>query len=523
VAKKLALPGDAEAEAAGGADGGAHIGDWPAGPTRDASRASARVDPAALASADSPAPPPAEAAGVAAHTEPEIGDGPLTQTERATLRRQVLHLAWPVIVENVLQTMIGVVDTALVGHLTTDALAGVGGAQQLVWLVTTLLSAVMMGTTVLVGRAFGARRPADARLALKQSVLLAAGLSVILGAIIYGGAVPFMAWLGLDGPAASAGATYVQITALATPLLAGMFVGSAALRGSGDTRTPMFITLFINLVNGVLAWWLIYGFGPIPALGVAGSAWAASCARLIGCLALLWVFTRRRQALTLLGKGGWRFNWSLTRRMLNIGIPTALEQFFFSLGVTLYGIIVISLGTQVYATQRVSMNVVQLSLMPGFGFGMAATTLVAQALGAGRVRQAEAGAVFAMRSCVAQMTIAGAAFAIFAEPLMRIFTSDEAVVQLGTQVLRIIAFNQPFMAVSNVLAGALRGAGDTRFPMITSAIGIWLVRLPIGWFLGIVLGLGLQGIYMVYVADAAARAALVAWRWRQGKWKTMRV
>jgi len=102
-------------------------------------------------------------------------------------------------------------------------------------------------------------------------------------------------------------------------------------------------------------------------------------------------------------------------------------------------------------------------------------------------------------------------------------TADEQVVALGRDVLRIIAFNQPFMAVNNVLAGGLRGAGDTRFPMVTSAIGIWLVRLPVGWFLGIVLGLGLQGIYLVYVADAAARAALVAWRWRQGKWKTLRV
>jgi Na+-driven multidrug efflux pump len=154
---------------------------------------------------------------------------------------------------------------------------------------------------------------------------------------------------------------------------------------------------------------------------------------------------------------------------------------------------------------------------------VAATTLVAQGLGAGKNRHAEASALFAMRSCILQMSLAGLGFAVFADPLMRIFTSDAQVVDLGTQVLRIIAFNQPFMAIASVLAGGLRGAGDTRFPMITSAIGIWLVRLPIGWFLGIVLGLGLQGIYMVYVVDAAARALLVGWRWRQGQWKSMKV
>ena len=457
------------------------------------------------------------AAGAAAgNPELHVAEGP-------ALRRQVLGLAWPSIVENFLQTMIGVVDTALVGHLSTDALAGVGGAQQIVWLVTTLLAAAVMGTTVLVGRAIGAGHQRDARHAIKQSILLSGAASVLIGIICYAGAYPFMRWLGLDAQAAQDGTTYLQISALATPLLAGMFVGGAALRGAGNTRTPMYVTAFINAVNAVLAWWMINGFGPIPALGVAGSAWAAALSRLIGCLILAWVLTRPKQTVTVLGRGGWGFDWPLAKRILNIGIPTALEQFFFALGVTLYGIIVITLGTQVYATQRASMNVVQLSLMPGFGFAVAATTLVAQALGAGNSRRAEASTWIAMRSCVVQMSVAGLLFAVFAEPLMRIFTDDPQVIQLGAQVLRIIAFNQPFMAISLVLAGALRGAGDTRFPMLTSAVGIWLVRLPIGWFLGIVLGLGLQGIYMVYVADAAARAALVAWRWRQGKWRTMQV
>jgi putative MATE family efflux protein len=450
-------------------------------------------------------------------------DAPLTATERKSIRSRVMNLAWPSIVENFMQTMIGVVDTALVGHLSTDALAGVGGAQQIAWLVTTLLSAAVMGTTVLVGRAVGAGQRREARMALKQSILLAGVASVLIGAITFLGAYPFMRWLGLDAGAAEQGTTYLQITALATPLLAGMFVGSASMRGAGNTRTPMFVTGFINAVNALAAWWFIYGFGPIPALGVAGSAWAANLARLVGCVILAYVLTRPRQQVSILGRTGWRPDPVLIKRILNVGIPTAVEQFFFALGVTLYGVIVISLGTQVYATQRASMMVVQLSLMPGFGFAVAATTLVAQGLGAGKIRHAEASALFAMRSCILQMSVAGLGFAVFADPLMRIFTSDAQVVDLGTQVLRIIAFNQPFMAIASVLAGGLRGAGDTRFPMITSAIGIWLVRLPIGWFLGIVLGLGLQGIYMVYVVDAAARALLVGWRWRQGKWKSMKV
>ena len=181
-------------------------------------------------------------------------DAPLTATERKSIRSRVMNLAWPSIVENFMQTMIGVVDTALVGHLSTDALAGVGGAQQIAWLVTTLLSAAVMGTTVLVGRAVGAGQRREARMALKQSILLAGVASVLIGAITFLGAYPFMRWLGLDAGAAEQGTTYLQITALATPLLAGMFVGSASMRGAGNTRTPMFVTGFINAVNALAAW-----------------------------------------------------------------------------------------------------------------------------------------------------------------------------------------------------------------------------------------------------------------------------
>ena len=451
------------------------------------------------------------------------GQGALPATARSRLRRQVLALSWPVIVENLLQSLIGFVDTALVGHLGTDALAGVGGAQQITWLVTTLLSAVMMGATVLVAHAIGAGNGAEARRTFRQALLLSAGVAAILTVTLYALALPFVDFLGLDHQAAADGVLYLQISGLITPVMVGMFVGSAVLRGTGDTRTPMFITAFINVINAGAAWALIYGAGPIPALGVAGSAWAAGIARLVGCALLLWVFLRPTHVLSLRERIPWRLDRSLVRRMLGIGIPTAGEQFMMSLGITLYGIIVIGLGTQVYATQRASMMIVQMSFLPGFGFAMAATTLVGQALGAGRVRQAEEGVWIAARWCVAMMSLIGAGFALFGEPLMHLFTDDPAVAKLGGEVLAIICWNQPFMGLGNVLAGGLRGAGDTRYPMWVTMIGIWLVRLPVGWFLGVALGLGLHGIYAVYVGDAFVRSMLMLYRWRRGRWKTMQV
>jgi putative MATE family efflux protein len=463
---------------------------------------------------------PESAAAAAATARPD--DTPLTDTARTTLRRRVLALSWPVIIENLLQSMIGFVDKELVGHLGTDALAGVGGAQQIVWLMTTALSAVMMGATVLVAHAIGAQKPAEARRAFKQALVLSTIVAAVLTSGLYALADPAVRLLGLDAQAAADGILYLQISALTLPVLVGMFTGSAVLRGAGDTRTPMFITMIINVINAVAAWWMIYGFGPIPAMGVAGSAWAAGVARLIGCLLLAWVFLRPGQLLNLSGPG-WRFDLGLVKRMLNIGLPTAAEQFMLSFGITLYGIIVIGLGTNVYATQRASMMIVMMAFLPGFGFAMAATTLVGQAMGAGKPRQAEEGTWIAARWCMLLMGVVGAVFGLFGEPLMHLFSNDPEVTRLGGEVLFIAAWNQPFMALAQVLAGGLRGAGDTRYPMVVTMLSVWAVRLPIGWLLGIALGLGLQGIYLGYVLDTVVRAVLVWWRWRQARWKALRV
>ncbi len=442
---------------------------------------------------------------------------------RRTLRRQVLTLSWPVIVENLLQSMIGFVDTAFVGHLGTNALAGVAGAQQLVWLITTALSAIMMGATVLVAHAIGRKDPAEARRVFKQALILAAGVAVVISAGTYLLAAPAVQLLGMDAAATGMGVLYLQISGITLPLLVAMFTGSAVLRGAGDTRTPMFITLFINIINAGAAYVLIYGAGPVTGLGVAGSAWAAAVARLVGCVLLAVVFLRPKQQLTLREPGGWRLDFGLVRRMLNVGLPTAGEQFMLSFGLTLYGLIVISLGTDVYATQRASMNIVQMAFLPGFGFAMAATTLVGQAMGAGHPRQAEDGTWMAMRYCMLLMGAVGIGFGIFGAPLMHLFSDDANVIRMGGEALFIAAWNQPFMAVAQVLAGGLRGAGDTRYPMITTMIGVWIIRLPLAWLLGVTLGYGLDGIYLAYVVDTLLRAGLNLWRWRSGRWRTMHV
>jgi Na+-driven multidrug efflux pump len=169
------------------------------------------------------------------------------------------------------------------------------------------------------------------------------------------------------------------------------------------------------------------------------------------------------------------------------------------------------------------MNIIMLAFLPGLGFAMAATTLVGQALGGGKVRQAEEGTWIAARYCMVLMGVIGAGFGLFGEPLMHVFSDDPNVTRLGGEVLFIACWNQPFMALGQVMAGGLRGAGDTRYPMWVTMGSIWGIRLPLGYALAVPLGLGLHGAYFAYVLDTLARAFFMWWRWHQGRWKTIKV
>lgn len=483
----------------------------------------------------------------------------LTQTERREVSRSVFKLAWPAIAENALQTLLGIVDTAVVARLGTAALSGVGASQQLVWVLTTALIAVSMGTTVLVARFVGGREGQNANAVLKQSLILAAVSSIILTPIGFL-SEPLMHLLGLTPAAAQDGATYLSITLFASIFIVLMFVAGAALRGAGDTRTPMLVTAFINVINAVLAVELVFGGAKatgilnewltglfhsqvnlpglswIPEMGVAGSAWATVISRGIGTVILLSLFLLPKSRLKLFGTGSWRPNFDLIGRMLKIGIPSALEQMFMSLGILVYSFIVIGMGEVIFAASRLALNAVFLSQMPGFGFSVAATTLVGQSLGAKSPRRALLGAQLSTRSAVIWMGIMGVVFFFFGDTILRIFTDDPRLLAEGDRALKVIAFSQPFLAVAFVLGGALRGAGDVRYPMWVTSIAVWLIRLPVGAFLALPaicipftnaclpgLGLGLVGIYLGLVVESSIRAALMFARFRGGKWQTIKV
>ena len=426
------------------------------------------------------------------------------------LWRRVLALALPVVGDNLLQTLLGVVDTMLVARLGATQLAGVGAALQNVFFLCALLSAIAVGASVLIAQAVGAGDQQRAGLLAKQALVGCVALAVpvsLIGVLL---AAPSVHLFGVSAGVAQSGILYTQITMATSLTLIVSLVAGAMLRGAGDTRTPLLVTLLSNVINGVMAYALIFGQLGLPGLGVAGSAWGAVIGRSVGALLLVALLLRKRGPVCIRGRAGWWPHPHLWRAVLALGLPAATEQILLTVGFAALTAIVAHLGTSALAAQRLAINVLMISFMPGFGCSVAATTLVGQSVGAHKVREGADAAGIAVRLAVLWMTTLGAIFALASRPLMHLFTADARVAALGAGCLVAIALAQPGWAISDVLAGSLRGAGHTTYPMVVNVVTFWLA---VGVaFLGVQAGGTLLWTWLPFSLVTPLSAAAMAWR-----------
>jgi Na+-driven multidrug efflux pump len=363
-------------------------------------------------------------------------------------------------------------------------------------------------------------------------------------------AVPIMIALRAPADVVGPGARYLSIVSTTFVLAAWMFIGNAALRGSGDTRSPMLVMLAVNVVNIAVAYLFIYGPGPFPELGVEGSALGAAVGRGVGGLLVTGLLLRGRairrrsgaageeeqEAGAALGNVGapaagvdrlrlrprlLRPDALPLRRILNIGLPAGAEQLMMRLGMITYATTVAALGTAAFAAHQIALQAESLSYMPGFGFAVAATTLVGQGLGAGDPGRAKADTYQAWRLALVLMSFMGLIFFFFPEQIMSIFIDDPVVIRLGVWPLRLVAFSQPMLATMMVFAGALRGAGDTRATLGITAAGLWLARVPLAFLLTPTLGL--VGAWIAMGVDLNLRGLGMFLRFRSGKWASIKV
>jgi putative MATE family efflux protein len=452
--------------------------------------------------------------------EPVVsGPGPTA----AELRREVFRLAWPVIGEQMLYMAVNVVDTMIAGRVNEQVLAGLGMAAFLSWIMSVVLSAAAVGATALVARSVGARDLATARAAARQSLLLAAVAGGVLTAVCVAGGDTLMGWMGLTGGSAEYGAQWLRITGWAMIPFSITVVGSACLRGAGETRTPMWIMAFVNAVNLAVSLGLTFGVGPVPALGAVGIAVGTATARALGGLTLAALlaagYSRLRVPLRVPA-----VDWAMLRRIGRVAAPAMVENVLGAASMVIYYRIVAVLGDVAVAAHSVAVRTEGLSYLPGWGFAVAAATLVGQNLGAGLPEVAQRAGRQAFLAGGSVMAAMGLVFLAAGEQLIAVFAPDQpGVIADGGAALRLACVGQLGQAATFIFCGALRGAGDTRYPLAVTLTGQLLVRLPLSWVFAVQMQMGLTGAWLAMVADNSVRGVLAWLRFRGGGWKGVKV
>jgi len=432
------------------------------------------------------------------------------------IRKSVLTLALPVTVSSLLQRAEGIVAVFLVGGLGATSIAAVGLGQLLAFIAATLLSGLSVGANVLIAQLWGARRTRDGEDAATHLLIFGLVVSLVLMAAGIAFNREAMVLLGADTDLIDQAEPYSDLIFLVIPFTVLLHTLTSILQGTGDTRTPMFALIVVNLLHLALAYPLIYGLWGFPAWGITGAAVAVGAAEGTGFLYLLWACRRLFRIPSTVRRDLLHATW-------RIGASVSGERIFQQAGVMVYTKIVLLYGTVTYAAHQVGLSIESLSFLPGYGFAIAAATMVGQSIGAGKYVRAKMENWEANRLAAGAMATMGMVFFFFPYVLLRTFTSDASVIELGTTFLRIVALLQIPLALTMVLAGSLRGAGDTPFIMWATTIGMWGVRVPWAVVTGFVLKLDILVVWSAMIADWTVRMGLLLWRYRSERWRTIQV
>jgi putative MATE family efflux protein len=439
------------------------------------------------------------------------------------IRKKVIQLAGPSLTEMVLINLTQMLNMIMVGRVGAEAVTAVGLTNQPVFFALAAFMALNVGTTAIVARAIGAGNPEEANQAAQQAFVLNIFLSIIIIFVSYISAESLLIFMGAAPEVLEDGVTYAKIMFLSLGFITTSMSLSAVLRGAGDTVTPMRINVFSNILLVIIGFPMIYGYFGLPEMGVVGAGIATAISRIVSTIMVVYVLFSGKFIVKLSLKNLWKLNESLIRRIIKIGLPAAGEQFVLRGGQMIFAIMVASLGTVTFAANQICFSILGLTFMPGMAFAVAATTLVGQGLGAKKPDLAEK---FGWETRKLGMIVSGTIgvfFILFAPYIMMLYTVQQAVIDQGAIALRVIGFVQIAQATQFILSGALRGAGDTKFPLYATFIGVWGFRVALCLLFVFVFKCGILGAWLAIACDQIVRSIIIFYRYKSGKWKTIKV
>ena len=437
---------------------------------------------------------------------------------KGSVFRNVIHLAWPMVVGNVLQNAFNVVDMIFVGRLGPDAIGAVAVCGLLMQITWTLLVGVAIGTTAMVARFYGSGDKTSAGKTAMQSLALGVLFSLALVVLDNTAGEEILKALGATDSVLALGSGYLHIVFNGSFTLILFFLSSSVMRGVGDSLTPMIIMGVATCINIALDPLLIFGIWIFPEMGVRGAALATVIAQGIAMVSGLAVlFAGRTRVRVDLRE--FRIDFQIIAKMLRISIPGTLQGAIRSAANLLLMSIVTSYGVYVLAAYGIGLRLDLIAMMPGWALGGAAATLVGQNLGAGEPARAEKSAWVAAGLYASILVLLGAVFLILPRNVIGIFNNQSQIVEHGARYLRLRSATYLFLALGMVLASALNGAGDTIFPMLILGLSLLAVQLPLAYRLPQAMGGDPMGIWLAIAAAFTVQGiAMAAW-FAVGRWK----
>lgn len=432
--------------------------------------------------------------------------------------KKILAISLPAAFNSLLDMLQVITDLIMVGIISAVAVASVGLGLQTLMFIFSILTMLQVGTNALISRFYGAKRMKQGSLALATLLSFALLLSLPLTLFWYFGSNAFYGWMGVTSEVAILGSSYVSILTLMIPFILLKHVFVTALNATGDTTTPMYVKIVSIVLNVSLNYLLIFGNCGLPALGVAGAAWATVGVNVLELGVYLGLYVKGKTPFMPLIY----FSKNLLNRALKVGLPATYERTLTVTSFMLFTYIIANYGTEVLAGYQIGLRVEGLAFMPGIGFTIAAMALMGQGLGAKKPKQAREDVLLVLKYAIALMFFLSFFMIFIPETMVQYFTNDAKTIEEASLYLKIVGLSQIPLAFNFVLSGALRGAGDSKRTLRINLISLWLVRIIPAFVLSWIFH-DIMWVYIAMISDTFVKA-LFLWRaFDQGAWEKIKV
>lgn len=441
---------------------------------------------------------------------------------RGPIRRAVFLLAVPMILEMVMESVFAITDIFFVSRLGADAVAVVGLTEAVVTLIYAVAIGLSMAATAMVARRIGEKDEAGAAVATAQVLWVGMSCAVLIGTLGILFAADILRLMGAEPAVIEGGTAYTTILLGGSVTILYLFLINAIFRGAGDASIAMRSLWLANGINIVLDPILIFGLGPFPEMGVTGAAVATTCGRGIGVIYQLWCLFGVNSRIRI----GWRqlgLNRAVMLRLLRVSLGGVAQFAIATSAWVALMRIVAPYGSEAIAGYTIAVRVIMFTILPAWGLGNAAATLVGQNLGADQPQRAERSVWIAARYNLYFMLGVAVVFIVGAPWIIGWFSSEPTVIAYGVDCLRFISYGYGFYAIGMILVQALNGAGDTDTPTLINFVCYWLFQIPLAWWLAQGVDMGPRGVFLAVMIAESVLALAAVMVFRSGRWKARQI